>query len=425
MKPVIRCLRALAIVCPVMCSCVNARPGITTPLGLTAIDQYDSVFFDLSQAACSATLAQFPVFIKSDDPVYALDFSLKFDVAKMAYHSIIVHQGYLMASANYNSADSTLRFTSSSMTPIGSLVPLVSVRFTMLNGGQINASDINFRTSLLNGTSCSRRIIPGYLQPVLNPSGVLIIDPGDSTTLSVTAPVSSSYLWSTSATANSIVVYSTGNYSVTVTTQAGCNIYLSTTLQFTPPLPVQLLEFNVKMFSGIARVEWTTASEVNNDFFTVERSADGKHFEKIGMVDGAGNSTQFLKYHLQDENPLTGISFYRLKQTDFDGKFTYSQIVSISNFNHADGAFTLFPNPANQFINIYWSSFSEDDMEEGIYKAELMDISGKVIKSAEVSGLEQQMNVSRIPAGIYFMRIIPAASGNDSKMILQRVVVMH
>lgn len=425
MKPVFRGLRALAIVCLSMCSCVNAQPGMSTSLSVTAIDQYDSVFFDLSQAACISTLAQFPVFIKTDDPVYALDFSLKFDVTKMAYHSIVIHQGYLMASANYNSADSTLRFTSSSMTPIGNLVSLVSVRFTMLNGGQINDSDLNPKSSLLNGTSCSRRIVHGALQPVLNPAGVLIIDPGDSITLSVSAPVNSSFLWSTSTTANSIVVYAAGNYSVTVTTQAGCNINLSASIQYTSPLPVQLLVFSLKMISGNVLVQWITVSEVNNDFFTVERSADGIHFEDIGIVDGEGNSTQLLTYQLLDDKPLSGISFYRLKQTDFDGKFTYSQTVSISNVNVTDETFTLFPNPANQYINIRGNNFSEESLEVGLYKAELMDMSGKVMKSIQVTGIEQQMDVSQLPAGICFMRILPAAPGNDSKMFLQRVVVMH
>lgn len=406
-------------------SCANAQTGFSLPQGFTIIDQYDSVFFDLSQSVCSGSLAQVPVFIKSDDIVYSLDFSLKFDVTKMAYHSIVVHQGYLMASANYNSADSTLRFTSSSMTPIGNLVPLVSVRFTMLNGGQVNASDLMLKSGLLNGTACSRKIITGLAQPVLNPAGTLIMDPGDSITLSVSAPVNSLYLWSTNATANSIVVYSVGNYSVTVTTQAGCNIYLSAAIQFTSPLPVQLIEFTVKKISSEVLAEWITTSEVNNDYFTVERSADGKHFESIGNVDGAGNSTQLLKYYLLDENPLSEISFYRLKQTDFDGKFTYSQIVSISNFNVTDGAFMLFPNPANRLINIYWNNFSEHDLEEGSYKAELMDISGKVMKSVEVAGMDQQMDVSQFPSGIYFMRILPAVSGNDSKLFLQRVVVMH
>ena len=89
------------------------------------------------------------------------------------------------------------------------------------------------------------------------------------------------------------------------------------------PLPISLLDFNVRPVLNQVEITWTTASETNNDFFTVERSQDGREFIPIGVVDGAGNSNTILNYKLMDADPYVGISYYRLKQTDFDGKFEY------------------------------------------------------------------------------------------------------
>ncbi len=95
-------------------------------------------------------------------------------------------------------------------------------------------------------------------------------------------------------------------------------------------LPIKLVQFDAKVAGSAVEVTWTTAEEKNNDFFSIERSEDGQNFEKIEEIDGAGNSSQLLKYKTMDHQPLAGISYYRLKQTDFDGKFSYSPLRAVN-----------------------------------------------------------------------------------------------
>jgi hypothetical protein len=101
-------------------------------------------------------------------------------------------------------------------------------------------------------------------------------------------------------------------------------------------LPIELLTFDAKVVGTQVAPYWTTASEQNNDYFTLERSSDALNFKQISTIAGAGNSDRLLYYNEINENPLNGTSYYRLKQTDYDGKSSYSKIVSveISSFNN-------------------------------------------------------------------------------------------
>jgi hypothetical protein len=125
-------------------------------------------------------------------------------------------------------------------------------------------------------------------------------------------------------------------------------------------LPVSLIAFNAK--PGLANVylTWQTVSEVNNDFFTVEKSQEGNSFEKVITVKGKGNSTVQSFYESTDEAPYTGSSYYRLKQTDFNGRYTYSETVEV-NFTRKFEAF-ISPNPLlddQDLILKYESGFNE------------------------------------------------------------------
>ncbi|MBL7915289.1 MAG: T9SS type A sorting domain-containing protein [Bacteroidia bacterium] len=112
------------------------------------------------------------------------------------------------------------------------------------------------------------------------------------------------------------------------------------------PLPVSLLYFEAKK-TNVKNVlcTWVTASETGNNYFDVERSGDGVHFSSIGIVTGAGNSSQQLTYSFTDTNPLKGISYYRLKQTDFNGFFQYSGW-SVVSFDTSQ-MLKAYPNPSN------------------------------------------------------------------------------
>lgn len=95
------------------------------------------------------------------------------------------------------------------------------------------------------------------------------------------------------------------------------------------PLPIELLSFDARPEGSQVRLDWRTATERDNDYFTIERSANGEDFEDVGRVDGAGNSTTVLHYSDLDRWPLPGTSFYRLRQTDFDGTSTWSGTVAV------------------------------------------------------------------------------------------------
>ncbi len=97
-------------------------------------------------------------------------------------------------------------------------------------------------------------------------------------------------------------------------------------------------------------LEWETATEINNDYFNIERSKDGLVWYEIDHIDGARNSSQTNHYNTIDENTYLGISYYRLKQTDFDGLYSYSEIISV-NFDYQSNL-TFYPNPTENILII-------------------------------------------------------------------------
>jgi len=117
------------------------------------------------------------------------------------------------------------------------------------------------------------------------------------------------------------------------------------------PLPVEFVAVNVKKSGDHAIISWATASEVNNDFFSIERSSDGRYFESIGTLKGSGTTYELNTYGFTDTDPLVGESYYRVRQTDFDGENDVSWLVSLSN-NDGFKNLEVFPNPASEMVNI-------------------------------------------------------------------------
>src|SRR6185369_5159076 len=97
-------------------------------------------------------------------------------------------------------------------------------------------------------------------------------------------------------------------------------------------------------------ISWITASETNNDYFTVEKSKDGNFWLSVDKVIGAGNSTAARYYETNDPDPFEGTSYYRLKQTDFDGKFSYSDVSAVRV--DEKNTIIIYPNPASDLIMI-------------------------------------------------------------------------
>jgi hypothetical protein len=171
------------------------------------------------------------------------------------------------------------------------------------------------------------------------------------------------------------------------------------------PLPVELLSFDAKAQGGLVKLDWITASEINNDYFTVERSRNGYDFNDLLTVDGNGSTSSVSNYTAYDEQPYSGVNYYRLRQTDFDGRSSHSEIKAVS-FIKA-GVVSLFPNPfRGDIINL-----STTDANDIVEKVAVYDATGKLvlIKQAD-EGFDSngitKINIGNdISEGTYMMEI--------------------
>ena len=173
-------------------------------------------------------------------------------------------------------------------------------------------------------------------------------------------------------------------------------------------LPVTLISFSAQaQENGQVRLNWSTASEVSNSFFTVERSQDGINFELIGTREGAGNSDRTINYEFTDLYPEAGANFYRLKQTDFNGEFEYSEVLRVFvNANSGEISFRLFPNPVskNQELTL--------EINGGIpannqLQYEIVSLKGRKLLSGELE-IERNratINIGHWNSGLYLLRI--------------------
>lgn len=189
------------------------------------------------------------------------------------------------------------------------------------------------------------------------------------------------------------------------------------------PLPIELISFDATANADNIDITWETATEINNDFFTVERSTDAVTFESIGIVDGAGNSTSILNYSLVDYNPYKATSYYRLKQTDFDGQFTYSKAVAVEFADPTDGfSFNVFPNPSNgEDIQLSFTS-SKDEEEVSVV---IYDTNGKkyyskvIIIQTNSDGVYALNPFHKLAAGMYLITATSNQAIYGKKLIVK------
>jgi hypothetical protein len=175
-------------------------------------------------------------------------------------------------------------------------------------------------------------------------------------------------------------------------------------------LPVKLLYFNVNQNGGIVETLWATATEINNSFFTVERSKDGTNFEEVSKIHGAGNSTSQRKYSASDSAPVKGLSFYRLKQTDFDGKGTYSPVKSLQfgsqQGNNKIEIQNIGPNPFKNNFNVNYSIPVSSEVEIQIINFYGQLLFDEKINSSKGFNIYSFNNNKELPSGTYLIRMI-------------------
>ena len=167
-------------------------------------------------------------------------------------------------------------------------------------------------------------------------------------------------------------------------------------------MPIELVSFDAKpVENSIAQLDWVTASETNNDYFTIEKSKDATEWQEVIIVDGTENSSQLTSYAAIDKNPYNGISYYRLKQTDYDGQFSYSQIRSVSIEELERPQINIYPNPAYSQITIEGEKSEIEDFR--IYNIQGQNVSA-FIKVVERTEFMLTMDISKLPNGIYIVK---------------------
>jgi hypothetical protein len=164
------------------------------------------------------------------------------------------------------------------------------------------------------------------------------------------------------------------------------------------PLVVTWITFYGENEMNNNHLYWSTASELNNDYYDVERSDNGNEFISIGQVQGAGTSVEKHNYESIDDDPAEGTNYYRLKQMDGNGDFHMSKTIEIMAGNQN---FILYPNPAE---NLFYINFGSDKSNAEELKIEFFDITGKYLISKFTTS-NSTIDISDLPAGVYSLLI--------------------
>ncbi len=175
-----------------------------------------------------------------------------------------------------------------------------------------------------------------------------------------------------------------------------------------PILPITLVSFTAKQDMQDVLVSWTTATEINNDYFVVEHSLDGVKWNAVGQVNGAGTTTEMQHYAYTHYGPAAGYNYYRLLQADFDGQQTYSDIeyvfITQGGGNQGGGNIEVYPNPVSDVLNV-----------PAGFDMQVLDASRRLVFSAVTNG--NPVDLSALPEGMYTLRLT-----NGSEMTILRLV---
>jgi hypothetical protein len=214
-----------------------------------------------------------------------------------------------------------------------------------------------------------------------------------------------------------------GNGGTTGTTTTGTIATSAAVTSFSPftlasvslvnPLPIELLTFTAIPKNKQVELNWQTATEINNDFFTIERSATGENFSPIAIIDGAGNSNSILNYVDFDNAPLSGVSYYRLKQTDFDGNYSYSSVVSVNFITNDFIVESIYPNPSQNDLNIQFNTIPSNAI------ISIYNTLGECILNQTSNSISIKINTSSFANGVYFISIRNGETVFQEKFIKQ------
>lgn len=165
-------------------------------------------------------------------------------------------------------------------------------------------------------------------------------------------------------------------------------------------LEVDLVNFEISQKEEDVILEWTTAVEINNEEFVIERSQNGIEFQEIGRVQGAGNSTETIHYLFVDRSPFDGIAYYRLKQIDLDGHVSYSEVKVIVIENKVENTrYLLYPNPLPQGENLFIDSNNDSEIS-----IQIINPLGKIIFQDLILS-QDLINIPELTKGSYLVEL--------------------
>lgn len=172
-------------------------------------------------------------------------------------------------------------------------------------------------------------------------------------------------------------------------------------------LPITLISFDASVTDdNEVKLEWATAEEIGNSYFSIERSTDGIEFEIIGTREGAGNSSSVIEYTFTDIRPLNGQAFYRLRQTDFNGEFEHSQIRRVFVDVKEELGFSVYPNPvgSGEIIRVKQSSALAI---APAFSYEVLTLNGSVVRSGRAENSQESIGIptAGLSSGIYLLKV--------------------
>lgn len=192
-----------------------------------------------------------------------------------------------------------------------------------------------------------------------------------------------------------------------ITTTDGNKFYVGSTNATSSPLPIELLSFTGEAKKYGVDLQWKTASEQNNDYFTIFHSATGSNFESIGTIKGNGTTNSLHTYSLTDNKPVLGKNYYQLRQTDFDGYSTNSEIIVV-NVKNLEPLVSVYPNPIsqNQALNVVINGLGANSETE----VQILDMQGLKINTREITTdadgtLKTSIGLANLSKGLYILKV--------------------
>lgn len=178
------------------------------------------------------------------------------------------------------------------------------------------------------------------------------------------------------------------------------------------PLPVELISFKAAAAGQTSHLTWSTATEIDNKGFSIERSLDGDEWEEIGFVEGNGTSDIVNNYEFTDLSPERGVNYYRLRQTDYDGRSELSDVESVTFQGNDALLFSAFPNPTAHSTTIA--------VPEGVIDVRVTDVTGRVVLeriNEGTNGNQYTLDMSALAPATYRVQIVHAGEQHSLAIV--------